>query len=109
MVRADINPTIEIAEFRPEFPPGTMVRDDRHNARQGNAPHEYLVREDGAKRAILPAERSRNAKYEDLASTEPGRAELYKGESSLILWWLAIVSALAMGGLVAWFVGYRRP
>lgn len=62
-----LNMTVPAAIFKIEFPPGTRVADLRRGTEQ-----EYIVREDGPPRAILPADRG--ASYEQLVESEPGMA-----------------------------------
>lgn len=52
-------------DFKITFPPGTRVHDET-----GSKPSEYLTREDGSNREILPSEFF--AKHEDLARTNTG-------------------------------------
>jgi hypothetical protein len=69
----EINPQIDLAEFRPAFPAGAVVRDARNDI-------EFLVRDDGTKREITDEERRRNATYQEILQTESGEAGLTRIE-----------------------------
>ena len=60
-----INPAIDIAEFQPKFPAGTMVTDSQTDS-------EYLVKSDGMARPILFEENVVRISYDRLLATEPG-------------------------------------
>jgi hypothetical protein len=68
-----VNPTFAADEFSITFPPGTVVSDGRPaGGPRGGRVVDYLVKEDGSKRVITPAEAQ--ASYETLLKTESGKA-----------------------------------
>jgi hypothetical protein len=67
----DFAPEIRDTDFTIDFPPGTWIRDES----QPGKPIEYIQRKDGSQRIILPEERRRGARYEDLIETELGQAK----------------------------------
>jgi hypothetical protein len=81
IVKYEINSKVEAADFNPQFPAGTVVTDRRSKT-------EYLVKNDGTKRQIVPAEREREATYAEIASTETGQAALYGSSSWILSYWL---------------------
>jgi hypothetical protein len=77
LASCEINLPLEAQEFEIEFPAGTRVvdlSDPKHET-------DYIVREGGAKRMILPGEIG--ATYEQIINSRPGEA-LGKGKSSLL-------------------------
>jgi thiol-disulfide isomerase/thioredoxin len=65
VTKLEVNPTIDVAEFRPKFPVGTMVND-------GPKGEAYLVKPDGSSRIVLFEENSAGIKYDRLLATETG-------------------------------------
>ncbi len=61
----DLHPTLTGGDFSLDFPVGTYVIDTQTNTMQ-----EYIVREDGSKRVVLPEERG--AGYHALVNSETG-------------------------------------
>jgi hypothetical protein len=95
LVHHEINPKIDVSQFRPEFAQGTIVRDARSD-------RDHLVKEDGEVRPILPAERARTATYEELATTSPGQAGLYHPGSWSALYWVGALAVVAAVLAVLW-------
>jgi hypothetical protein len=98
----EINPRLDIEVFRPQFPTGAVVVDSRNPKviAPGNAhvPQEYLVKSDGSKRTVLPAERLRGASHDELLSTETGKAGLYREDGGSWIW---LIAAALMGVIAA--------
>lgn len=70
----EINKEIPADEFRIAFPVGTYVSDQRTRER-------YIVREDGQKRPVTPAERKGGATYKQLLNSEPGEGLTRRGST----------------------------
>ena len=67
----DFKPKVDDRDFYIEFPPNTWVRD-----RRPGEPTQYILREDGSRRVILPEDLRRGATCQDLLETESGKAGL---------------------------------
>lgn len=93
----EINPALNIQVFRPEPDPGTLVVDLRGDGK------EYLVKDDGVIRPIMESERDRAATYEELMSTDVGKAGLYRNRWTADIWWsIGIICVAILSGFVVW-------
>lgn len=91
----EINLATTTADFEIAFPTGTRVVDNSERTADGRGERkDYIVRDDGTKRDILPSEIG--ATYEDLIRTQPGDLD---GRSPRSWWTLRRLSLLF--GLVA--------
>jgi hypothetical protein len=93
---AEINPEVGPKEFVVEFPPGTRVSDES-NPQVWN---EYILKEDGRKRAIDRGEIGANR--EQLLSTETGEAW---GNKTSIQYWGVILPVVICGIAATWLIG----
>lgn len=90
----EINPTVAPTEFVVDFPPGTLVYDRSDKS-------DYMIREGGRKRKILPEEVTLT--YDQLLKSDTGEAH-WNPRYWLISWkyGLAFVVLLIAGGLLIW-------
>lgn len=95
-----INPRLSADRFRIEFPPGTWVTDLRGGNLFRGTEKQYIVREKGRNRPILPSEIGRT--YKDLRDSEPGEAPANGFER-----WFYVAAVIALA-LAAAGVLYRR-
>jgi hypothetical protein len=99
LTRYEINTAIPIAEFRFEFPPGTLVNDSRN--------HEYyILREGGVKRHITDSEQLAGFSYEELAATESGMAGMPQGRGKR--WLYLAVPIVGLVAMMALWIFRRR-
>lgn len=98
-----VNPTFSADEFSIAFPPGTVVGDDRADARSTRA-DLYVTKPDGSKRIITGSEGQ--ASYEQLAATESGQA--MKAQPIRYRWAWVGCGLLLIGLLTGVFVLRRR-
>lgn len=94
-----LNGDIDDKLFEFEFPPGTVVKDQR----EGRA--EWSLARDSGTRIITEDERQRGARYSDLVATESGEALLPPAGTRLHWVWLAGLAAIAGLG---WLIMRRR-
>lgn len=99
-----INPPTTPEDFEVAFPVGTYVVDST-----SDKPREYIVRESGERRDVLPNERL--ASYEDLLGTETGELEP-GGRPSLLsqnrMWFIALGLLLIVSAVVVSLIRRAR-
>ncbi len=94
-----LNENIANSEFRLQFPPGTAVVDNRTGER-------LITKDHGQPRIVTNAELARGATYQELVSTETGKAALPRSHNQRRL----ILLAFACAGLlvtISFFVWIR--
>ena len=95
----EINPKLSSETFTIQFAPGTYVRDRRSG-------EQYIVREGGQKRVVLPSELRAGAGYQDLLNSETGK--VFRAPNRSRFWMPLMVANLIVIAAFAWLMSRRR-